>query len=84
MLTNSLHSCANDNHEKDSADAERMNRRMSMTDLYTCEVGSALGDRVCGVDTEHERRCFNAVITRRLCIFFDLPRAGMAVSTGET
>ncbi len=84
MLTNSVQSCANDNNEKDSADAERMDRRMSMTGLYTREVGSVLGDRVCGVDTEHERRCFNAVITRRLCIFFDLPRAGTTVSTGET
>ena len=84
MLTNSVQSCANINNEKDSADAQRLTRRMSMTDLYTCEVGSVLGDRVFGVDTEHERRCFNAVITRRLCIFFDLPRAGMAVSTGET
>ena len=81
MLANSVQSCANDNHEKDSADAERMNRRMSMTDLYTCEVGS---DGVRGVDTKRERLCPNAVITRRLCIFFGLPRAGMAVSTGET
>ena len=84
MLTNSVQSCANDNKGKGSADAQRMNRRMSMADLYTCEVGSVQGNRVYGVDTEHERRCFNAVITRRLCIFFDLPRAGTTVSTGET
>jgi len=64
MLTNSVQSCANINNEKDSADAQRLTRRMSMTDLYTCEVGSVLGDRVFGVDTEHERRCFNAVLTR--------------------
>lgn len=83
MLTNSVQSCANDHDEKDSADAERMNRRMSMTDLYTCEVGSVLGDGVRGVDTERERPCFNAVIMRSLCIFFVPPRAGTAVSTGE-
>jgi len=54
-----------------------------MTDLYTCEVGSVLGDGVRGVDTERERPCFNAVIMRSLCIFFVPPRAGTAVSTGE-
>ena len=84
MLTNSVQSCANINNEKDSADAQRLTLSMSMKDLYNCVVGSVLGDRVCGVDTEHERRCFNAVIARCLCIFFDLPRAGMTVSTGET